>query len=464
MVRRHFIDGDEIVVVHDARSGDLVRMPPRAWALIEAADGTRDLGGLLLAASQRGALEGESEVLAVLTDLTAAGLVTDGIDPFVFDAHEAEIDAGTRLDVLPFSLTCDGSGACCQTYSTVRFTEEEAGRASALLPHVEGGRAKKFLPLAGSGAQPSCAVTMIDGRCAYLSGDGACELHRRHGFGAKPSGCAIYPATFAFDGEAVRVSLGVECACVAKSLENKGEGTPLVPVEASVRGDLPAGAQVVVVPETIEIAAGKAVAREAIVAWSRAVLDGVREATAGAGGEAKIDVVAILWALADKVEAGDLSIEGVRAALSVGARGVIAMESISPWIEALSARAAAKRDAADRWRSAHDRVRMASAWIAEGAAAMRDPVVLGELLRGDGAERKLEAFYVIANVHGHGLLGELPLSAALRDRAARVLLGRSMTKLGATKGGELGDPRWMLTLVEAMMRAQGLKEYARTVG
>ena len=76
MVRRHFIDGEEVIVVHDARSGDLVRMPPRAWALIEAADGTRDIGGLLLAASQRGELRRASEVTAVLTDLQAAGLLS----------------------------------------------------------------------------------------------------------------------------------------------------------------------------------------------------------------------------------------------------------------------------------------------------------------------------------------------------------------------------------------------------
>ena len=300
MVRRHFIDGEEVIVVHDARSGDLVRMPPRAWSLIEAADGTRDIGGLLLAASQRGELRRASEVTAVLTDLQAAGLLTDGIDPFAFAAVEAAaeaVDARAALDVLPFTLVCDGSGACCATYSTVRFSEEEAARARSLLPHVEEGRGKVFLPLTGSGAQPSCAVTMIDGRCTYLAGDGACELHRRHGAAAKPSGCAIYPATFAFDGEAVRVSLGVECACIAKSLGKK-DGTPLVAEAAAVRGDLPAGAQVVVLPEAIELREGVTAPRAEVVRWSRAVL----RAWAGASGDAEshADAVAVLWALERK--------------------------------------------------------------------------------------------------------------------------------------------------------------------
>ena len=455
MVRRHFIDGEEVIVVHDARSGDLVRMPPRAWALIEAADGTRDIGGLLLAASQRGELRRASEVTAVLTDLQAAGLLTDGIDPFSFAAAEAAaeaVDARAALDVLPFTLVCDGSGACCATYSTVRFSEEEAARARSLLPHVEEGRGKVFLPLAGSGAQPSCAVTMIDGRCTYLAGDGACELHRRHGAAAKPSGCAIYPATFAFDGEAVRVSLGVECACIAKSLGKK-DGTPLVAEAAAERGDLPAGAQVVVLPEAIELREGVTAPRAEVVRCSRAVL----RAWGGARGDAEshADAVAVLWALASKVEAGDLSEEGVRAAMAEARAGGPALEMLRPWIAALAERTASKRESAERWRSSHDRVRGLSALLADGAAALAGEQRLTRALGGEGTAQELEAFYVTAGLHGHGWIGEVPLGAALRDRAVRLLLGRVVSEAES-------DPT-ALTRVEAMMRAQGLKEYARAV-
>ena len=451
LVRRHFIDGAEVVVVHDARSGDLVRMPPRAWALLEAADGTRDLDGLLLAASQRGELGRPSEIEAVLTDLHAAGLLVDGIDPFAFEATDAEVPGDAPLDVLPFALTCDGSGACCATYSTVRFTEDEAARARSLLPLVEEGRARMFLPLAGSGAQPSRAVTMIDGRCAYLAGDGACELHRRHGAAAKPSGCSIYPATFAYDGEAVRVSLGVECACVAKSLENKA-GEPLVPEAARSRADLPAGAQVAVLPERIDLTEGLSRPRAEVVTWSRDVLAVWRAAP-----RETADAFAMLWGLAKTVRAGVLSASAVEAALA-SAESRVPVSELAPWISALIDRTSGKRAAADRWRAQRDRVRGLSASLEEAARALGDEACLSRALEGEGRDGPLEAFYLTATVHGHGLIGDVPLATALCDRAVRVLLGRALSARSSPSDGAA------LTRVEAMMRAQGLKEYARAVG
>ena len=446
LVRRHFIDGQEIVVVHDTRSGDLVRMQPRAWALIEAADGTRDLGGLLLAASQRGELVRSSEVEAVLGGLHSMDLLTDGIDPFALDPPAPVCDAATPLDVLPFSLVCDGSGSCCATYGTVRFTDDEAERARALLPGASGGRARTFLPLAGSGAQRAGAATMIDGACAYLASDGACELHRTHGAPSKPAGCSIYPASFVFDGDAVRVSLGVECACIAKSLGRTG-GVPLVPASASVRADLPAGAQIVPLPEAIDLRAGVTAPREAVVKWSRAVL---RAHAASSPGAPASDAAAIFWSLAVTVEAGDLSEEGARAAIEAAA--LPPEEALAPWTAALAERTAAKQESADRWRSERDRVRMASRRLASAAASLKERAPLAAALAGESAPRPLEAFYLTAALHGHALLGEIPLAHALRDRAIRLLLARAIP-----------DFEHPLPLVEAMMRAQGVKEYARDV-
>jgi lysine-N-methylase len=463
MVRRHFIDGEEIIVVHDARSGDLVRMPPRAWALVEAADGTRDLGGLLLAASQRGALHRTSEVVSVLTDLHAAGLLTDGIDPFALERREGSVDAGAPLDVLPFTLVCDGSGSCCATYSTVRFTEDEASRARALLPGAAGGRARVFLPLQGSGAQPHGAATAIDGRCAYHAEDGACELHRTHGPRAKPSGCSLYPATFVFDGEAVRVSLGFECACIEKSLGRK-DGVPLLPEGASVRGDLPEGAQIATLPEVIELAPGRSAARAEVARWSRAVLRALRPSVAGdAGSPAARDVVATLWSLAAKVADGDLSEAGVALALEDAAAP--SPGALSPWIAALAERTAAKRDSADRWRSERDRVRVASHLLADAAGSLGDPATLTSALEPAAVQPSAaaETFYITACIHGHALVGELPLAHALRDRAVRILLARVVPAAAARTGSRDPGRDHPLPLVEAMMRAQGVKEYARGV-
>ena len=481
LVRRHFVDGEEVIVVHDARTGDLVRMPPRAWALVEAADGTRDLGGLLLAASQKGALRRTSEVVSVLTDLHAAGLLTDGVDPFALTRPESgvdvSIDPGTPLDVLPFTLVCDGSGSCCATYGTVRFTEDEAARARSLLPGAAGGRARVFLPLNGSGAQRDVAATSIDGRCAYLAGDGACELHRTHGPAAKPLGCSLYPATFAFDGEAVRVSLGFECACVEKSL-GREDGAPLVPEGAGVLRDLPAGAQVARLPEAIELVPGRSAPLAEVVRWSRAVLAALGGPPADdARSSSRRDAVAVLWSLAAKVAEGDLSEAGVAAVLD--APGPPAAAALSPWIDALAQRTATKRESADRWRSERDRVRVASRLLAAAALSLRDPGTLAAALdrapeptravasastssQTDAASAS-EDFYITACIHGHALLGELPLAHALRDRATRILLSRAVPAAAERAGS--GDPGrdHPLPLVEAMMRAQGVKEYARAV-
>jgi lysine-N-methylase len=475
MVRRHFVDGEEVIVVHDVRSGDLVRMPPRAWALVEAADGTRDLGGLLLAAAQKGALRRTSEVVSVLTDLHAAGLLTDGVDPFALDRSEGStgaVDPATPLDVLPFTLACDGSGSCCATYGTVRFSEDEAARARALMPGAAGGRARTFLPLHGSGAQRHVAATCIDGRCAYLASDGACELHRAHGPAAKPLGCALYPATFAFDGEAVRVSLGLECACVEKSV-GRTDGVPLVPAGARVLGDLPAGAQVAILPDRVELAPGKSAPLAEVVRWSRAVLRALRgalteDARPSAPRDAeeahrppRRDAVCALWSLAAKVAEGDLSEAGVLAALAAPAPPEAA--ALSPWIAALAQRAAAKRDSADRWRSERDRVRVSSRLLAEAALSLHDPATLATALQPESPFVEAESLYVTACIQGYALLGEHPLAHALRDRAVRVLFARAVPAAAART--DCCDPGrdHPLSLVEAMMRAQGVKEYARAV-
>jgi lysine-N-methylase len=215
-----------------------------------------------------------------------------------------------------------------------------------------------------------------------------------------------------------------------------------------VRGDLPAGALVVALPEAIEIGAGTTVPREAAVRWSRAALRA----------PGSIDAVGLLWSLAAKVERGDLSEDGVEAAIA--SPSPPDEDALAPWIEALAARTAAKREAAERWRSDRDRVRTASRVLAAAAAALQDRATLGTALAGVGAPWPLEAFYVTAALHGHALLGEIPLAHALRDRAVRLVLARAVPVSCAEPGLDVSYP---LPLVEAMMRAQGVKEYARMV-
>jgi lysine-N-methylase len=119
---------------------------------------------------------------------------------------------------------------------------------------------------------------------------------------------------------------------------------------------------------------------------------------------------------------------------------------------------------------------MASAWIAEAAQALLSPAVLeaalraadparGGLLPGElQADPDADAFYLRAVLHGHQLVAEAPLAMALRDRAIRILLGRSLGAVLARLAPEDAARDHPLTLVEAMMRGHGLGAYVREVG
>ena len=65
-------------------------------------------------------------------------------------------------------------------------------------------------------------LLIVDGRCAYLGESGWCSLHTKAGPAAKPLGCALFPASFLDDGERIRVSTWVECACVLASVGRPG--------------------------------------------------------------------------------------------------------------------------------------------------------------------------------------------------------------------------------------------------
>jgi lysine-N-methylase len=105
--------------------------------------------------------------------------------------------------------------------------------------------------------------------------------------------------------------------------------------------------------------------------------------------------------------------------------------------------------------------RRGSAWIASAARSLRDGRALAAALASSTGFRKDEAFGARALIHGHMLVGALPLAAALRDRAVRFLLARAL--LGSIPGRE----PWRahpLALVEAVMRGHWLSGYASDVG
>ncbi|APR75792.1 Hypothetical protein A7982_01138 [Minicystis rosea] len=451
LVRRHVIDGVEMVVIHDGRSGDLLRMGPREWDLVAGADGTRDFDALVLAAARRGALQRASEVRAVLDYLHRAGLLADGL------GHPLPADPGDParpLDVLPgYGLVCDGSGDCCSMYGSVIFTPLEAARARALRPEVldAGDREERaFMPERG-GAAPdgALAVALVDGRCAYLTDDRRCSIHAAAGEHAKPRGCRVYPASFIDDGESVRVSVGTECPCIFASIGREG-GAPLVDPAARTRADLGPRARIAELPALLAISTGTTAPRAAFVAWSRAVATCLPDIDDGAA-----DAASILWSLAAAIDARGLDEAAAREALASPQAPVDA--ALAPLVTALVARTRARVESADAWRGAQDRSRRASHWIASAAASLLDPAARAVSLA-EHRFRRDELFFLRAQIHGHQLAGDLPVAVALRDRAVRILLARALPAALPE-----GDPASShpLALVEAMMRGHGLSAYAR---
>ncbi|WP_437650230.1 YkgJ family cysteine cluster protein [Sorangium sp. So ce362] len=474
LARRHLVGEEERVILHDLRSGQLLQLGPREWVLLSAADGTRDVEGIAIAAAREGAHARVPAVQAFLAQLHAAGLLeaddtgedaarsapAEGAPASGAPASGApaspapapeERDARERpLEVLPdFTLHCDGRGSCCRIYASILFDPEEAARARALRPDVLSGGARHelaFMPERGTWPCAASVVAMRDGRCAYLEGEGRCALHALGGPEAKPLGCRTFPVSFVDDGESVRVSVAVECACVLASAGRPG-GAPLLDPRLRVRGDLDGRIDVARLPDRAAVAPGVTAARAELVAWSRRL----------AAAAPPPDVAAGLFALADAVEAEGLTGGAIARFERPEA---LAPAALGPWLAALHGRAArrAREDAA--WRSERDLARRATRWIAAATLALAEPDLLGALLLAPVRAPDRERFYLRAALHGHRLLGALPLSLALRDRAARLVVARALPVIVA--GADADDPACAepLALVEAMLRGHGLDAYA----
>jgi lysine-N-methylase len=457
IARRHVVDGADGVVLHDLATGGAVRIGPREWGLLAAADGTRDLEGIVLAAAREGAHARAEALAGFFAQLHAIGFLADGVEEPAEVERDA-IDLEMPLDPLPgFTLACDGSGSCCRFYGTVMFSPVEAARARALLPLVCGGgerHERAFTPEHGSGPTGGSAVAMRDGRCAYLAEDNRCALHAAGGAGAKPIGCATFPTIFTDDGERVRVSVAVECACVLASVDREG-GAPLVPEGARARRDLDATLDVVTLPDPLEIAPDRAVRRAEYLAWSRRVASLART----------IDVAASLRALAAAIDRDGL--DGDAAERAWSSPDPLRARELLPWIEALYRRAAKREREDAAWRSERDLARFTVRWIAGAARELRDPDALDALLRAPSPAARSEDFYVRALLHAHRIVvaPTRPLTVSLRDRAARIVIARALARAyAASAPGEL-DPACAhpLALVEAALRGHGLDGYALDV-
>ena len=342
-----------------------------------------------------------------------------------------------------FSLVCDGSGSCCRFYGSVAFTADEARAARGFAKHMRLPLAEDalFTPVRGARMDDDDlrAVAQVDGRCVFLESDALCGLHRRGGPEAKPFPCRLYPAMLMDDGTSVRVSLGPECACIFAS-EGRDDGAPLVPAGARTLGDLGPEIMVMHVPDPVPLTPLRTAPRAALAAWSKALVDALPGSD--------VDAVALAWALAER-----MAEEGLSEPTHVLAARAPEVSAVTPWLDALAARAHAAATLNAAWRGSSDLSRRVARWLAD-ALRDADPAAL---LR-DAPDPRAERFYLRALAHGHRLAIEgRTLRHGLRDRAARILAARAMARSKAPADTSAGYP---IALLEAAMRNLGLAGYA----
>lgn len=453
-LRRRFVDGAERFTVFDWIKDTVLEIDERSYDIIRCADGTRDLGGVVLEAVRQGVYRRASEIQELLVELNLGGLLADGIevgDPPLQTAPERPLEV---LD--GFTLTCDSNGTCCSSHGGITFLEKDIERARAAAPEIlsdEADRRRGFVPLQGAFALGRYAVTMIDGRCPYLREDGLCRIQVAAGAAAKPKGCRVFPSSFVDDGTAVRVSVLVECPCVLASVDVAG-GTPLVPEGAEREGDLVPGCYIQRIPTTIQVSDESTATRDELRQWADTILEC----------DAPTDPLTAFWSLADGVRDEGFSRSTARAALKN--ESPPPPTALSFPLMLLSSQAQAKADLArvlnlsDSAGTKQDSARLLTQWTAEAASSLLDNSTAERLLASPSPFGDHERFYFKATIFGHHILRPgLTIERALRDSALRLLLARRLGEEVPEACANHPAAAFPITVVESMMRGQGIDRY-----
>lgn len=446
LLRRHRVDGSDRWMLHDTHRSEVLELSVEQLEQCLACDGTRDVGGILLAAAREGAYGRASEVMAFLAELAERGLLADGTEPpkplLETPGYANDGNRERPLAVLPgYRLHCTGRGSCCATYGSIPFSSAERRRADAAVPDVaeELGR-HRFLPLHGAEPAALRAVTTSNGACAYLDDGRRCRIHAQAGAEAKPRTCQAFPAQMVDDGEVVRVSVAVECACVLASLEGS-RGEPLVPEGIELAGLLPTGSRVPVLGERVAVTTERHVPRAEVREFIVAALAALPDATDG---------VAFAWTMARHIEVRGLDLSGLPTPSAP------AIEELEPWLRALHAELRDKSLHVG-WRSSRDRSRLRTDWLCNVAASLLTPAVARATNSPpDPRDARDEAFALRAALWGYRLC-ERDLVTSFRDRAIRYLLARRARFVEPDANEPARDHP--IAAVEAMMRAHGIQSY-----
>jgi lysine-N-methylase len=115
---------------------------------------------------------------------------------------------------------CHVCGNCCKEY-LVRITDEERRAIEAL--DWEDDPVVRGLPLFKKSGPPWNRDYHLnhhsDGSCVFLSDQGRCRIHERHGYQAKPLPCRLFPFILIPAGDHWRVGMRYACPSAAG---NKG--------------------------------------------------------------------------------------------------------------------------------------------------------------------------------------------------------------------------------------------------
>jgi lysine-N-methylase len=127
-----------------------------------------------------------------------------------------------ELPILKQNWDCHATGTCCQEYR-IALTEEEYRRITVqswnIAQDLDG-----YAPMRRAGWLRRRYVLnhRPNGDCVFLSPQGRCRIHERHGYEAKPLACRLFPFVPVPVADHWRVSLRFSCPSAAAS-----QGRPL---------------------------------------------------------------------------------------------------------------------------------------------------------------------------------------------------------------------------------------------
>src|SRR5687768_7093636 len=126
---------------------------------------------------------------------------------------------------------CHVEGSCCKEY-LVTVSDEERSRieAQGWDPEKDLGGLKPFRQSGPPWSPRHHLNHRADGSCVFLSEQGRCRIHERHGYETKPLPCRLFPFVLVPQGDRWGVSVRFACPSAASN-----RGRPLAQHDAELQ-------------------------------------------------------------------------------------------------------------------------------------------------------------------------------------------------------------------------------------